>query len=198
MLVATSVSTTYHAVSKRQVINKSMKLSFPCLSLIPRSLDLAHQLLETQEQYAADQTNGEPQEPSWGIPLTKTVRATNLSLLSEPAEGQNEPGSSGKRRAVVFVSSSNVELCTVDYAIFQLQLTRNNQQVDIRVESYVEQKPYSVLVNPSVQGTIKKTSQSVGPVSSAFLAGASFKFDLLQPDGKIRFIGIVRLVVLCV
>ena len=130
--------------------------------------------------------NGEPQEPSWGIPLTKSVRATNVSLLAEPVEDQNEFGRNTKRRAVVFVSSSDVEACTVDYAIFQLQLTRNDQQVDIRVESYVEQKPYTVVVNPSSQGTIKKPSQSVGPVSSIFLAGASFKFDLLQPDGRLH------------
>ena len=161
----------------------------PCI-LHNHSLDLAHQLLETKEHHTTSEQSGGEQEPSWGIPLTKSVRATNISLLEEPVDGQAKSGGDSKRRAVVFVSSSNIEACSVDFAIFQLQLTRGKLRGFSRAESYVEQKPYSVLVHPSCNGTIRKGSPSVGPVSSLFLAGASFRFDLSNPTGKKHIFGI--------
>jgi hypothetical protein len=116
-------------------------------------------------------------EFSWGIPLTKRVKATSLSLLAEP----NTDDAKTPRRAVVFVSSTNMDTCEMDYAVFRLQLTKR-QDLDSAplVETYDERKPYSVLTQASVHGTLRNRARSIGPISSVFLAGASFRFHLDQ------------------
>jgi hypothetical protein len=185
MLVATSVRYLGRNYVRLRFNEKSLHSDFHSPVC---SLDLAHQLLETKQE-STEQKNETSQETSWGIPLAKSVKATNISLLAEPGKDQSKSRENDPRRAVVFVSSANMETRSVDYAVFQLQLTRRNKADGAPAESYAEQKPYSVLVNPSGQGTIKNGTRSVGPVSSLFLAGASFKFDLSVSWGKKSTLG---------
>lgn len=113
-------------------------------------------------------------EFSWGVPLPKDYTANSLSLLSEP-----EPFS--QRRAVAFVSSTNENTCEIEYVAFQLQITPRENDT---AESYVEHKPYSVIAHVPSKGTIKNGPRSVGPISTVFLASASFRFDLVAKRGK--------------
>jgi hypothetical protein len=148
-------------------------------------LDVAHQLLEASDAKPG-LTDETILEPSWGIPLPKDVEATSISLLAEPTAARSNYVQK-PRRAVVFVSSTNMDTSEMDYATFQLQVAANTKKIDNNStfsESYLERKPYVVRVKASVHGTLKNGARSGGPISSVLLAGASFRFDLDPSDGK--------------
>ena len=139
-------------------------------------LDLAHQLMEEMNRPKVEPKENSPaQAICWGIPLSKDVKASSLSLLAEPQDPNGAPNQ--KRRAVVVVSSSNMESCELDYAAYQLQVVSGTAT---RAETYAEQKPFSVMVKASASGNLKNGLRSVGPLFAVFLAGASFRFDLTK------------------
>lgn len=86
------------------------------------------------------------------------------------------------RRAVVLVSATNEEMSELTYTSFQLQLTRSKHQ-NIS-GSHKNQRQFSILVKKSIQGNLKDGARSIGPISSVYLAGASFRFDL-ESKGKL-------------
>lgn len=67
-------------------------------------------------------------------------------------------------------------------------------------DSYHELKPYNVITDEVIHGPLRNGTRSVGPISSVFLAGASFDFNLLIPsqsngnddEEMIATLGIVR------
>lgn len=127
-------------------------------------MDLGHQLLETPKALGqGDETE------SWGIMLPKNFTATSLSILEEPV-------SSGRRRAMALVSSLSSESSEIDHVLFQLQVVAMDSKEPI--ESYVDKKPYVVYGNDISSGTIRNGLSIEEPVSSVFLASASFRFDL--------------------
>jgi hypothetical protein len=133
----------------------------PCFSL-----DLAHQLIEPKDKDSQSSEAG-----AWGILLPKNVTVTSLSILAEPV-------TSGPRRAVVFVSATNNETCQIDYVTFHLQVVE--KETNDAIESYVDQKPYSVFAQVVSEGIIKNGLRVADPIAAVFLASASFRFDLSQ------------------
>lgn len=163
------------------------------------SLDLAHQLLETRGFNPTKNDDGSTQY-SWGVPLVKAVKATSISLLAEPFQSPDQP-----RRAVVLVSSSNPASCDMDYSCYRFQVCTVPNNGSLADSSYHEVKPYVVIAQETIYGPLKNGARSVGPISSVFLAGASFDFDLLnsstqnlkqkqqqQDEEMIATLGIVR------
>jgi hypothetical protein len=146
-------------------------------------LDLQHQLLESNEPKPERKDETSTPQFSWGVPLAKDGKATSVSLLAEPRTSTNS--TKQPRRAVVVVSSANADTCELDYATFQLQVTKLRSGNAEPAETYAEQKPYSVLVKASAHGTLRNGPRSVGPIASVFLAGASFRFNL-ERFGKTR------------
>ena len=99
--------------------------------------------------------------------------------MGEPSREDEEKGRKQPRRTVVVVSSTNAETCEMDYASYQLQVvSHDNVELAPPAETYMQQKPYVVFVATAVMGSFKNGTRSVGPISSTFLAGASFRFDL--------------------
>lgn len=127
----------------------------------------------------------------WGMPLNKEIKATSLSILAEP---KSHDSVKQERRAVVFLSSTNFEMSEMNYTSFQLQLTRAKAQGV--TGGFGNQKQFSILAKKVIQGTFKDGTRSVGPISSVFVAGASFRFDLEsdneQNEHFVATIGISR------
>mmetsp|Transcript_32073 Transcript_32073/g.77927 ORF Transcript_32073/g.77927 Transcript_32073/m.77927 type:complete len:802 (-) Transcript_32073:461-2866(-) len=77
------------------------------------------------------------------------------------------------------------------YASFQLQLTT-------KVSSGSEKRSISILTRKTVSGILKDGTRSIGPISSIFLAGASFRFDLqarctaTSTSSLVATVGVVR------
>ena len=122
-------------------------------------------------------------EPSWGIPLPKDIRVTNLSLLSEPQQDQYSSGHDNPRRAVVLLYSPDIASGECDYLLFRLQVFRNNVSDSQSAEAYVARRPYYVMAYKMLQTSMKHIRWS-GLVTSAFIAGACFQFDLRKSKGK--------------
>lgn len=158
-------------------------------------LDLAHQLLETTDSQPSTNDN-EPSEYSWGIPLVKDVKSTSLSLLAEPYLSSTHT----KRRAVVLVSATNAATCDMEYSCYRLQVSKPTTGSALPADSYHELKPYIVVVEHTMHGMLKNGARSVSPISSVFLAGASFDFDLTKKaeetnesmEETIATLGVVR------
>lgn len=139
---------------------------------------MANQLLvSTETTYSSDKKS---KEFLWGVPLMKEIKATSLSILSEPNLEKNPK--KAVRRAVVFVAATNEEMSELTYTSFQLQLTRSTHQ-NIS-GSHKNQRQFSILAKKSIQGNLKDGARSIGPISSVYLAGASFRFDL-ENKGKL-------------
>jgi hypothetical protein len=124
-----------------------------------------------------DERKGEPSEIRWGVPLMKGIKATSLSILAEPYSKNKATRQS--RRAVVFVSSTDADASEMHYSAFQLQLSKEDT---IRSEK----KSFSILTKNVISGILKDGTRSVGPISSIYLAGASFRFDLENPGRQRR------------
>jgi hypothetical protein len=140
------------------------------------SLDLMHQLLDTPDLEWKPNESQDP-EPSWGIPLPKDIRATNISILAEPQQDQSTCHGD-LRRAVVLLYSPGIASTECDYSVFRLQVSRN------KITSSPSAGPYYVMSHKIVQASIKNNGDLLGPVSSAFVAGAWFQFDLRRLGGN--------------
>mmetsp|Transcript_32074 Transcript_32074/g.77933 ORF Transcript_32074/g.77933 Transcript_32074/m.77933 type:complete len:287 (-) Transcript_32074:2616-3476(-) len=128
----------------------------------PKRLSTSHQLLVLSSLDTGTETK-------WGIPLIEDIKASSLTVLSEPSS--KSKGAQRSRKAVVFVASTDAEASELMYASFQLQLTT-------KVSSGSEKRSISILTRKTVSGILKDGTRSIGPISSIFLAGASFRFDL--------------------
>ncbi len=99
----------------------------------------------------------------------------------------------------MLVSSTNPGTCDMDYSCYRLQVCKVETNIPL-ADSYHELKPYCVITKEAIHGPLKNGARSVGPISSVFLAGASFDFDLLSSsknseddeDEMIVTLGIVR------
>ena len=140
---------------------------------------MANQLLVSTETTSSSNKNSK--EFLWGVPLMKEIKATSLSILSEPNSEKNSAKQA--RRAVVFVSATKDEMSELNYTSFQLQLTRTKHHNSSG--SHNNQKQFSILAKKSIQGNLKDGARSIGPISSVYLAGASFRFDL-ENKGKLQ------------
>ena len=120
---------------------------------------------------------GETQElgQSWGIALPGDIRATNISLLAEP-HSQNA-SEKMPRRAVLLVYAADQHTSEFDYFVFRLQVCRNNLS-KVQSESDTLRKQYFVMGHEVLRGKLKNGMRSVGPVTSIYVAGAWFRFDL--------------------
>eukprot|EP00980_Cylindrotheca_fusiformis_P001288 scaffold333_cov133-Cylindrotheca_fusiformis.AAC.14 len=140
----------------------------------PKRLGMRHQLLKPME---TDENKVESQASPLGIPLMKNIKATSLSILAEPHSKNKAVKQS--RRAVVFVSSTDTNASEVNYVTFQLQLCKKE-------ENGSEKRSIMILARNVISGILKDGTRSVGPISSVYLAGASFRFDLKNPVGVTR------------
>ncbi len=153
-------------------------------SLIPlRRLDLVHQLMDTPDQEWNPGESQDP-EPSWGIPLPKEVNVTSISLLSQPEPNQDAlESSSSPRRAIALLYSPDVLREEDNYLVFRLQVFRNKVSANHSYEPYISRRPFYVMARESVRGNMSYCNFS-GSITSAFIAGASFHFDLRQSKKK--------------
>lgn len=125
--------------------------------------------------------------------LRKDIKATSLSLLSETTN------SHGSRRAVALVSSSNTNTCDLSYQIFQIEVLSRSRDDSSGADTYRDLQPFSIVAKKRLEGTLKNGARSIGPVSSSFLAAASFDFDDSATaegdsteDDLVATIGVVR------
>ena len=139
------------------------------------SLDLMHQLMDTPDLEWQPGESQDP-EPSWGIPLPKDIRVTNISLRVDPEQSPSS-GERKPRRAVVLVYSPDSSTAECDYLVFRLQVFRNNIPTSHSSEAYVARRPFYVMAQKTIQERIIHKSW-LGPVTSIFIAGAYFQFDL--------------------
>jgi hypothetical protein len=131
-----------------------------------------HQLLDTPDLEWKPGESQDP-EPSWGIPLPKHIRVTNISILAEPQQDQSACHGD-LRRAVVLLYSPDMASTECDYSVFRLQVFQNS----------VSTRPYYVMSHKILQASIKNNEDLLGPVTSAFVAGAWFQFDLRKLGGN--------------
>lgn len=146
-------------------------------------MDLVHQLIDTPDQEWNPDESQDP-EPSWGIPLPKDVKVTSISLLAEPEPDQDTSEVNRKpRRAIVLLYSPDVRREKDNYLVFRLQVFRNKVSAHHSNEPYISRRPFYVMACESVRGNMDFPNFS-GPITSAFIAGASFHFDLRQSKKK--------------
>ena len=156
-----------------------------------------HQLMDTPDLEWKPGESQDP-EPSWGIPLAKDTRMKNLHLLAEPPQQGKSTGDciNGRkilRRAVVLLYSANGASTVCDYQLFRLQVFRNKLSKVSSDEPYAVRRPYYVMTYKVLQATIPNNDDDdsydnnnindgrwLGPVSSVFIAGAWFQFDLTK------------------
>ncbi len=126
-------------------------------------------------------------EPSLGIPLPKDVRVTSISILSEPEIEQNRSDSrNNPRRAVVLAYSPDQVTPECDYLLFRLQVFRNKVSSTLSRDPYVARRPFYVMANQTFRASIT-SHDSLGPVTSVFIASACFQYDLRPSKNKKAF-----------
>lgn len=130
-------------------------------------------------------------EGIWGLPLGKNMRVENLDVLAEPL-----PSSKQKvpRRAAVLVSQNTGQ--TIDYCLYDLQVSVKRPGFS---DSYHDIKPYSIVARENIKGAVKYGAEEKGTITSVFLAGASFDYDLVHvsrqtsdQDATIATLGVTR------
>ena len=142
-----------------------------------------HQLMDTPDLEWKPGESQDP-EPSWGIPLPKNIKVTNVSLLSEPESEADEPNGRKKpRRAIALVFSTDLSTAKCDYLVFQLQVFRNKVSSSHFNNPYIARRPFYVMAQKVIHS---KMDHKIwfGPVTSAFIASACFQFDLGQLKRK--------------
>ncbi|CAJ1952662.1 unnamed protein product [Cylindrotheca closterium] len=159
---------------------RSGKQYLSCWS--PKRLGTSHQLLVSASPDTGTETK-------WGIPLAEDVKVSSLMLLAEPSSKSD--GAQQARKAVVFVASTDPEASELVYTTFQLQLSTP-------LKGRSEKRSNSVLTSKTISGILKDGTRSIGPISSIFLAGASFRFDLQDrctstlASSLVATVGVVR------
>ena len=122
-------------------------------------------------------------EPSFGIPLPKDIRVTNISLLPQPEQGLSR-GHNNPRKAVVLVYSPDMASAECEYLVFKLQVFRNKVLSSRSVaESYIARRPFYVMAHTALRASMKH-EKWLGPVTSVFIAGVCFQYDLRKPKRK--------------
>jgi hypothetical protein len=153
----------------------------------PKRLNFANQLLID----TSGEKREEKEQIAWGIPLMKDIKATSLSIISQPLSKR----APGLRKAVVFVSSVNSD--ELRYVAFQLQLIKPSKATPLN-STIKAIAAFGVLAKRVVAGSLKDGSRSIGPISSVYLAGASFRFDLTtaqhqkEEESFVATIGVTR------
>jgi hypothetical protein len=150
--------------------------------LLIQRLDLGHQLIDTPKR---EWQTGESQEigQSWGIPLPHDVQVSELSLLVEPSSSSADDKTS-PRKAVLALYSTDAQAAEFDYWIVCLQLSRQRAKKKNSTNDSGEKQPYFVMAHQALNGRLRNGARSVGPVSSVFLAGSTFRFDLRKLQKK--------------
>lgn len=139
-----------------------------------------HQLLDTPDLEWKPGESQDP-EPSWGIPLPNDIRVSNVSLLAEPKQDDTRDS---PRRALVFVYSPDTGSSECGYLVFRLQVFRNRvSTLNSTPDPYVARRPFYVMAHTILRASLKQ-DRSIGPVTSIFIAGANFKFDLIRTKRK--------------
>lgn len=139
------------------------------------SFDLANQLLDTPDQEWKDNESQDP-APAWGMALPNDIKATNISILAEPTSqslGDNNP-----RRAVVLVYATDLKTCQFHYVVYRLQVFQSKTSKASVTSRLPQQRPFYVMTQESLSGTLQNGTRSASPVSGIFLAGACFRYDL--------------------
>jgi hypothetical protein len=144
---------------------------------------MMHQLMDTPDLEWKPGESQDP-EPSWGIPLPKNIKVTNVSLLSEPeSEVDQRNGHKKPRRAIALVYSPDLLTAKCDYLVFQLQVFRNKVSSSHSSNPYIARRPFYVMAQKAIQAKMNHKFL-LGPVTSAFIASACFQFDLGQSKRK--------------
>jgi len=147
-----------------------------------KRLDMMNQLMDTPDLEWKPGESQDP-DPSFGIPLPKDIRVTNISLLCETEQGLPR-GHGNPRRAVVLVYSPDKVSTECEYLVFRLQVFRNKlASSHSTTESYISRRPFYVMAESTLRASMKH-DRFIGPVTSAFLAGASFQYDLRKSEMK--------------
>lgn len=153
------------------------------LSILFHSLDTMHQLMDTPDLEWKPGESQDP-EPSWGIPLPKNIKVTNVSLLSEPESEVDEPNGHKKpRRAIALIYSPDLSTAKCDCLVFRLQVFRNKVSSSHSNNPYKAMRPFYVMAQKVIQVNMNHKI-SFGPVTSVFIASACFQFDLGQLKRK--------------
>ncbi|KAG7348576.1 hypothetical protein IV203_017281 [Nitzschia inconspicua] len=146
----------------------------------PRRLDLGHQLFDNPQQHW-ELGEGQCYGQSWGIPLPHDIQLSEMSLLAAPSND-----SDGPRKAVLAIYSTDCQAAEFEYRIFCLQVAKNRVHKK-KTESFSEaseSQMYFVMAHEMLKGRLRNGARSVGPVSSIFLVGSSFRFDLRKLKKK--------------
>eukprot|EP00934_Nitzschia_sp_Nitz4_P000493 Nitzschia sp. Nitz4//scaffold146_size56529//4623//10014//NITZ4_006569-RA/size56529-augustus-gene-0.20-mRNA-1//-1//CDS//3329536614//493//frame0 len=146
-----------------------------------KRFDLAHQLLEPSKLKPVK--NDESRQSSWGVPLPSDMKATGLTFLAETVPNKR---SHHLRRAVVVATRSDMKKVGLEFAYFQLQVTTQNSKVVVDAESYSELMPFRVVAQMKASGLHSLKDHPVGSLSSVFLGGCSFVFDLDQDNDETK------------
>ena len=153
-----------------------------------KRLDFAHQLLV---DYRSPESEVGSPRLSWGLQLDEESVRHHLSLLSEPY--------CSKRRGVVVVVSKEIDSVDLIFHAYRLQASKSNSNLTFS-DGYRESMPYTINAYKVAVGTAALESMATTSIMwSAFLAGASFDFDLESddhgnpgPDEIIITLGVVR------
>ncbi|KAG7369291.1 hypothetical protein IV203_032034 [Nitzschia inconspicua] len=141
----------------------------------PRRLDLGHQLFDNPQQHW-ELGEGQCYGQSWGIPLPHDIQLSEMSILAAPSND-----SDGPRKAVLAIYSTDCQAAEFEYRIFCLQVAKNRVH---KKKEASESQMYFVMAHEMLKGRLRNGARSVGPVSSIFLAGSSFRFDLRKLKKK--------------
>ena len=137
----------------------------------PNRLDATHQLIED----ISTDKSGFRNSSLWGVALPQDSAPVSLSLLADPS-------TETARRAVALVSCTSRNSKEVYLMPFQMQVTINKSSAS--AENYAEQKPLKILASCPLRGIANNGGRHSPPISSVFLASASFRFDLKHSNRK--------------
>ena len=123
-----------------------------------------------------------------GIALPKGLKPNAISILAEPTGNRKggRRGSPTSSRAIVLVSSAQSD-APITYMAYQLQALESTP-ISV-IDALDNQNTSQVLSRLCSTGRIPSMgiSSTQGHISSPFLAGASFQFDLTQNAASIGF-----------
>lgn len=109
--------------------------------------------------------------------IPTTFRVKSVRLLAQPAAGSSALGEKNERKAVAILTATKDSAGMTSYIVSQLQVIPSVGRTQSS-GSYAEAHPYSVLSKQASAGEIK--TGDCNTESTAFLASASFRFDLRQ------------------
>lgn len=99
-----------------------------------------------------------------------------MSLLSEPGFDEKH-GRSSPRKAVLAIYSADSNTSEFEYKVFCLQVAKAVSKKKTNDAAGRKKHPFFVMAHETLSGRFRNDTRSVGPVSTIFLAGSSFRFD---------------------